>query len=139
VDAFFKTAQVDFENQVPQWRIGERVIQPHEIIVGAIQAGLIWRLDVDLAAHPLYSLIATVVCARMRAFSDLAQREWYRRVAQVEWLEFANAEVLERFLADLSEHEKKKQVRFLIPSTPIRFPIYRCFGTFSASRKDECV
>ncbi|KAN0114115.1 hypothetical protein V8E52_007091 [Russula decolorans] len=38
VDAFLKTAQVDFENQVPQWRIGERGIQPHEIIIiGAVQ------------------------------------------------------------------------------------------------------
>ena len=45
--------------------------------------GLIWRLDADLSAHPLYSLIATVVCARMGAFSNLAQREWHRRVTQV--------------------------------------------------------
>jgi hypothetical protein len=38
VDAFLKTAQVDFENQVPQWRIGERGIQPNEImVIGAIQ------------------------------------------------------------------------------------------------------
>ena len=38
VDAFLKNGEVDFENPVPQWRIGERGIQPHEImIIGAIQ------------------------------------------------------------------------------------------------------
>ena len=38
VEAFLKSAQVDFENPVPQWQIGERGIQPHEvIIIGAIQ------------------------------------------------------------------------------------------------------
>ena len=38
VEAFLKTAQVDSENPVPLWRIGETGIQPHEIvIIGAIQ------------------------------------------------------------------------------------------------------
>jgi len=39
VEAFLKTAQVDSENPVPHWHIGETGIQPHEIvIIGAIQA-----------------------------------------------------------------------------------------------------
>jgi len=38
VDAFLKNGEVDFENPVPQWRIGERGIQPNEImVIGAIQ------------------------------------------------------------------------------------------------------
>jgi hypothetical protein len=37
-------------------------------------------------------------------------------------LEFANATALEGFLADLSEYEEENQVRFLIPSFPVRLP-----------------
>ena len=40
VEAFLKSAnaKVDFENQLPQWRVGEGGIQPHEImVIGAIQ------------------------------------------------------------------------------------------------------
>lgn len=38
VEAFLKGAKVDDENPAPKWRIGERGIQPQEIIlIGAIQ------------------------------------------------------------------------------------------------------
>ncbi|KAI0276558.1 hypothetical protein BGY98DRAFT_984991 [Russula aff. rugulosa BPL654] len=38
VDAFIKSRQLDTENPVPQWQIGEGGVQPHEIlIIGAIQ------------------------------------------------------------------------------------------------------
>ena len=39
--------------------------------------------------------------------------------------EFANAEALEGFLADLGEYEEKTQVRFLVPSLSVcRLPMY---------------
>jgi hypothetical protein len=55
VDGFLKTAQVDFENQVPQWRIGKEGIQPHEImIIGVIQvSSTSWMPILQLTRHIL--------------------------------------------------------------------------------------
>jgi hypothetical protein len=41
VEAFLKNAQADVEDPLPKWRIGERGIQPHEIIIiGAVQVSV---------------------------------------------------------------------------------------------------
>jgi hypothetical protein len=60
--------------------------------------------------------------------------------------EFADAEALEGFLADLSEYEEKKQVRsshsvqlHFVPSHTLSICRLPIFETFSASRKDEYV
>ena len=55
VDAFLKTAQVNWVNPAPQWLIGGRGIQPHEIIIiGATQVSSgSWMPILQLARHIL--------------------------------------------------------------------------------------